>query len=733
MNPIGGLLFLLVVAAVIMLSGYWLSALDLVDTLPERLALAAVAGLASLLLQVGVVNFFLPLSGAGMWLCLLPAAGTLLWTRSRNQLLADGRSAVRSRSGLMVLGLAVVFLTVLLGPALQDWQALFYDGTTNHDSYIWITSGEFLQHHTYLESPVRSATQPWMNMAEDIVGWNPRRGQLGVDPLLALFSSLASTTPLFTCLYLSAALFLPWSAAVYLAITTFFRARLSRAALAALVLFQPIFILFYANSNLPNLLGAIMGATVVLATEQALRAMTRSRRLGWCALLMLGFHGQLAVYPEMIPFILLPCSLLWLRPWFAGRWEVVRTNGSWVAAAFLAGSVVNPAITVRAWRGFLFSFHTARTQDIFGNLFEPLNIAEYVPCFVTLSVPAALSLGYVLGAGLTLMLLSSAATACWRARDRQGALFTLAGSGALLIYTFFTGFKYGGQKSVQFSGVFVSAIMTAALLDAQFDNWRRPGWRRRTAGVCLACIIAFYTAATALNFHQIYEWRQQKILSHDWFALRAISDSTLHEQPVLVEAASFRMPFFHTMWASYFLSSSRIYFARRGGEGGGYLRFGVLDESAIPGGRPAALLVGRRWADSFDANSPRLLAGREYILFSEANRVTNLQGVYPLNGYPEHASTHFSIELTPHSASHLRLTLTPYKNKLWPEATWRIVHRTGSGIETVKEVAGPPPWHIAVALVPRLSQTIECQVVSQADTTQAWPFAISQVTIESSP
>ena len=202
---------------------------------------------------------------------------------------------------------------------------------------------------------------------------------------------------------------------------------------------------------------------------------------------------------------------------------------------------------------------------------------------------------------------------------------------------------------------------------------------------------------------------------------------------MLVEAASFRMPFFHSMWSAYFLSPSRVYFARRGGEGGGYLRLGVLDESAIPGGRPAALLVGRRWAESFDANSPRLLEGREYILFREANRVTALQGVYPLNGYPDHASTRFSLEIIPHSASHLRLILTPYKKTLWPEANWRIVHRIGSGIETVKEVAGPPPWQIDVALVPRLSQTIECQVVGPADTSQAWPFAVSQVTIESSP
>ncbi|HWA26126.1 MAG TPA: hypothetical protein VG734_10720 [Lacunisphaera sp.] len=732
MNPLAGLVFLCGVAALILLSGYWLNALELVESGAERLALGAVAGLATLLLLVDVVNFFLPLSGPGLLPCLLPAAGVLLWPRPRRQLLADFRTSVLSRSGLMVLGLAALFLALLLGPALLDWQLLFYDGTPNHDSYIWITAGEHLQHHTYLDPPTPSKAHPWMNMAEDNMGWNPRRGQLGTETLLALFSSLAATTPLHTCLYFAGALFLPWCAAVYLVVTTFFRSRISRPAIAGLVFLQPIFVFFHANSNLPNLFGAITGAAVVIATEQALRAGTTRHRLGWCALVLLGFHGLLAAYPEMAPFTLLPAGLLWLRPWLARRWQVVRANGSLVAAAFAAGAAIDPAITIRAWRGFTYSFRTARTDDIFSNLFEPLNAAQYVPGFATLSIPAAEHLGWVLGAVLTIMLVAAALAGWARARDRIGVLCMLTGSALLVVYTLLTGFKYGWQKSVQFGGIFVAASLTAPLLEALFEEWRRTDWRRRAAGACLAGIVAFFVAGTLVNFGEIHLWRQQKGLSRDWFALRRLSDSTLREQPVLVEAASFRMPFFHTMWSAYFLSSSRIYFARRGGEGGGYLRLGVHDESFIPGGRPAALLVGRRWSECFDANSPRLLEGREYVLLRDANRVTKLEGVYPTNGYPDHASRHFSIEVTPHSPSRLRLTIAPYKAKLWPQATWRITHRSAAG-ESSHELAGPPPWQIDVALAPGRSQTVECEVVGAADTSQPWPFAVRQVTIESIP
>jgi len=734
MSPPVGLLFLLLVAAVIVLSGYWLNALELADTFAKRLALAAVAGVAVLILVAAGVNFFRPLAGIWLGVCLLPAAATVLVARTRQALFADGRSLVRSRSGQLVLAAGAVFLLLLFAPALRDGQALFYDGTTNHDSFISITAGEYLQQHRYLEPPVLSATQPWMNMAEDNTGWQPRRAQLGVETLLALFSGLVGTTPLHVCLYFAGALFLPWCAAVYLALTTFFREQFSRGVLVAIVLLQPIFVFFHANSNLPNLLGAIVGTAVVVATEQALRAGTWRHRLGWGVLLALGFHGLIAAYPEMIPFVLLPCGLLWLRPWFLRRWEIVRTGGAGVVAAFLAGAAIDPAVTVRAWHGFRYSFATARADVIFANVFESLNLAERVPGIATFSVPTALALGTLGGAALTLLLLATAALGWWRARDRLGALCTLAGSGALLAYTVITGFNYGLQKSVQFGAIFVVAFLTAPLFDALLAHSRGTGWRRIAAGLSLAGVIIFYAAATRTNFQQVQAWSQEKKLSRDWYGLRALSATTLREQPVLVESASFRMPFFHSMWSAYFLSSSRSYFARRGGEGGGYLRLGVGNESAIPGGQPAAVLVGRRWAESFDANSPRLLEGREYVLLREANRVTDLEGMYPTNGYPDNAATRFTVEITPHSASQLRVTLVPYAPKNWPQVTWRIAHRSGpEGAETVTEVSGPPPWQIDVALAPHVTQTIECRIVSPFTSPEPLPFTVRQLSVVSRP
>lgn len=733
MNQLEGISLFLCLNVVLLLSGYWLAARHTAATPPERLAMGVLAGLATLLLLVAGVNFFRPLSGVWAGLCLLPAVGTLAGRHSRQLLLADVRPVYRSLDGRLALGWAALFMLLLLLPVLHDGRILYYDGTSNHDSFIWITSAEYLQHHSYMDQPVQSATQPWLNTAGANVGWNPSWGRMGAEGLLALWSSLAFTAALDAYLYGTAALFLPWVAAVFLTVSTFYRARLSRAALATLFVLQPIFIFFYANSNLPNLVGVIMGAAAVIAVEQALRSETGRLRLAWCVLLLLSLHGLYASYPEMIPFILLPCGLLWLRFWFNRQPRLAWKPALMVAAGVLTSVLINPATSIRAWRGFVTSYQTARADQSWANLFEPLNPAGYLPGLATLSIPAARQLGLLAGAGLSLLIVAACLLGWWRARDRFGFLAALAGSAVLLGYTLVTGFNYGWQKTAQFGGIFIAALVPVALADSLFQELRTPGARRWLSGAALGVVAWFFAAATWLNFQDMYAWGRNKSLSADWQTLRETSRTTLRENPVLVDAASFRMPFFHGMWAAYFLPESRIYFAERGVENGGYLRDEVLNEKQIPEGRPAAVLVGRDWASTFDANSRRLLVGREYALVREANRVVKMQGVYPLNGVPEHASTGVSLEILPHSPARLRLTLAPYLKKNWPAASWRISHRAGAGPENILTVSGAPPWQFEVPLVAHQANLIEFATVPPAGSTEILPFAITVLKIESAP
>jgi hypothetical protein len=732
MPPLEGCLFLLALHAGLVLSGYGLAARQDEATPGERLAVATLAGVVLLLLLVASVNFFMPLSGLGAGLCLIPAIGSLAHARTRTVLWADARHLLGSWTGRLVAILYLVFLVLLLRPALVDGHTLYYDGTSNHDGFLWVSCAEYFQHHNYIDPAVQNATQPWLNTAGHGVGWHPGWGHMGAEGLLALASSLAGTDALNTYLYTTAAFYLPWTAAVFLVAVTFHRRPLSPAALAALVTLQPIFIFFHANSNLTNLVGIIAGATVVIGTEMALRAATARRRAGWCVLLALGLHGVFASYPEMVPFIFLPCGLLWLRPWFTHRRAVARAPAVAVALAFLAGAIINPATSIRAWNGFAQSFRTAREDQIWANLFAPLHAAEYVPGWATLSTSTAMHLGVALGVGLTLVLLVAGLLSWWRARDRFGSAATLAGSFVLLLYTLLTGFNYGYQKTTQFGAIFIAAFVPVALLETHRDLYRAAGRWRWLAGASLASLLAFQVAAVGLNLRDLALWSRDKILSRDWLDLRAASHTSLREAPVVVEAASFRMRFFHGMWSSHFLTDSRLYFAERGGDKGGHLS-STLFESALPPGSRPAVLVGRKWAETFDANSARLLAGREYVLLREANRVLAMEGVYPLDGVPEHFSPHASFAILPHSAARLRITLAPRLARFWPAAAWRVHHQAGNGPGNELTVSGSPPWEFVVPLVANQHNLIEFTTVAPAGNTEILPFAIKLLKIESVP
>jgi hypothetical protein len=732
MRSFEGLLFLFALHAGILLSGYWLAAQWEDATPGERLAVAALAGIACLLLLVAAVNFFLPLSGLGALMCLIPAAGSLAHARTRTVLWIDVRRLLGARTSQMVAVLYLVFLVLLLRPALVDGQTLYYDGTSNHDGFLWVSCGEYFQRHNYIDPAVENPTQPWLNTAGSGVGWHPGWGHMGGEGLLALASSLAFTGALNTYLYTTAALYLPWTAAVFLVAVTFYRRPLSAGALAALVTLQPIFIFFHANSNLTNLAGIITGATVVIGTEMALRAETGRRRAGWCVVLALGLHGLYACYPELTPFILLPCGLLWMRTWAIRPPAAARGPALAVSLAFLAGTVVNPATSIRAWNGFAQSFRTAREDQAWVSHFRELHLAEYVPGWATLSTSAAMHLGVVLGSALTLVLLAGGLLCWWRARDRFGLAVTLSGSLTLLLYTYLTGFTYGYQKTTQFGAIFIAAIVPVALFDTHLDFLKQPGWRRWLAAASLGSILTFQAVAVAQNLREISLWSRDKILSLDWLDLRDASRTSLRDAPVIVEAASFRMRFFHGMWCSHFLADSRIYFAERGGDKGGYLS-STLFESAMPPGPPPAVLVGRNWAETFDANSPRLLSGREFALLREANRVLKMEGVYPLNGVPEHCSPHASFTIVPHSAARLRITLTPRLARNWPTASWDVTCQAGNGPGIQLTASGAPPWQFEVPLAAQLPNAIAFATVAPAGNTEALPFSIQVLKIESVP
>lgn len=734
MNQIEGLLILIALPLSLLCSGYWLAALLGSGTPLERLAFALPCGLAVLLAGVASVNFFHPLSGVWAYACLAPALLTFLLPRSRAGLVSDLVQTAKTvpRPILLAAGL---FFGLLLWPVLLAPSSIFYDGTSNHDSFFWIAGAEHLKRHTYMEMPVISATQPLTNQASALIGWNPAWGRMGTEGLLALASGVIGLSPLKLYLYATASLAIVWFATVYLALRTFVTEKPALLTGIALACLQPIFVFFYGNANLPNLLGALTGAATIIAVERAARvgAASRVEFTAWATLAALSLHGLLCSYPEMGPFVLLPCGLLWLRPWFVRGPRLFWRTGLLLAVVLLAGAALNPATTLRGVRGFLASFAIARVDTNWANLFAPLDLSEYIPALITLSVSGAKELEWWFGGPLSVLILVVFGLIIRRSRDRFGLCASLSGSLVLLIYTLLTGFAYGWQKTAQFSGIYFALIFPVAALDTLWGLRSAAAPNRRLTTAALGALLLFLGFATVMNCRDIYKWSNRKVISADWFALRDQSRTTLREAPVLIEAASFRMAFFHGMWAAYFLTDSRIYYGGRGEESGGYLRSGIINEQNQEIPHPVAVLVGSPWANAFDANSPRILTGREYTLLGKSNRVFKLSGVYPLNGVPDHVSGAAAMEIQPHSDSHLLLELAPRAKAGWPAGEWKLTRHAEGAPDFAGTVTGPSPWRISIPLVAGRRNQIAITLAGHAGSAGDLSFIVRGLRIEDGP
>lgn len=701
MNQLEGLLILTALPLSMLLTGYWLASL-LTDTeAVDRLAFSVAAGLVLLLAAVAAVNFFQPLRGVWAYGCLAPILLTLLLPRSRESLGRDLLSVIRPVPRA-ALGAMALFFVLLLWPVLQAPASLFYDGTSNHDSFFWVAGAEHLKRHSYMEQPLMSATQPLTNTTSALIGWNPPWGRIGGEALLALASSVINVSPLKLYLYATASLALVWFALVWLALRTFVTSTPLRLTGIAIVCVQPVFIFFHGNANLPNLLGTLTGGALIIAVERAIRASADHGPAftAWATLAALSLHGLLCSYPEMVPFALLSCGLLWLRPWLRRPIGAYWRTGLILTAALATGLLLNPATTIRAVQGFLASFKMARADANWANLFNPLEIAEYVPALFTLSISGAKELGWWFGWPLSALMLTLISAAVRRSQDPFGLCAALAGSLALLGYTIVTGFAYGWQKTVQFSGIFVALLFPVAVVELLARHRiTTTGTGRRLTNASLAVVGLFMLYANFMNCRDTYKWSDRKVISADWFDLREQSRGPLMDAPVLVEAGTFRMAFFHGMWAAYFLPESHLYFGARGDESGGYLRAWVRNEQRDPIPTPAAVLVSRLWADTFDTNSPRILAGREFSLLQKSNRMLAMSGVQPLNGPPDYFSDAASFDLLPHSSSHLQLELAPRKNTSAPKGIWKITRQADGQEDYQREITTPPPWRIRVPLV----------------------------------
>jgi hypothetical protein len=731
-----GLALLAGIPVVLLLAGYWIAArLDDISA-AERLAVALLAGLSTLLLVIAIVNYFRPLGGVWAFLCLLPCVFSPADGKVRRRLWRDLADLLVNRRGRM-LGYgaaAVVYLGLLLWPLLSNRDLVFYDGTSNHDSFFWITLADHLKRHTYMEAPVISATRPLTNAAVAIIGLEPAWGRMGAEGLLALTSTIVGAAPLKIYVYATASLYFLWIAGAYLVLKTFVADHLGGVAAAGLFLAQPIFIFFYSNANLPNLIGVLAATLLVVALARLLaRRPPVGEAVAWSGLIMLSTHALLCSYPEMVPFVLLPCGLFWLRGVARRQW----TMGWMAAGAILAGFAVNWVTSVRAIHGFLTSFAAARADAQWGDLFRALSPAEFVPALTTLIVSASTFLNVWLGAPLSLFIVFLLVLMLRRARDPLGLGMALAGSALLLTYTAGTGFVYGWQKTIQFGGIIIGALFPAGGLIVLQQVWREaaPGLRRHAAAAGISVLVLYYGYATYEGAHSTYSWARAKGIQREVFDLRDSGVKELNGGRMLVIAESFRMAFFDGMWAAYCLPHADLIYSARGHEAGGYLRASVL--TYRPGDQPPpdAIYVSRAWADSIDANSDRLIDGKTCAVLRATNHVLGLEGFHPENGVPDGMSPHATLTLRPHTDSWLHLVLAPRPGipLASPVVAVACRHSTGEKPAFQTRLEGAPPWRLAVPLQAAIDNRIEIDVTIATPASGKPPVRIEQLRITNQP
>lgn len=733
MNLLEGLALLAGIPVGLLLAGYWLVARLRSLGPVGRLAAALPAGVAVLLLFVSIVNFFRPLEGAWAYFCLLPCLFTLAEGRYRRGLAGDLHVLWRDRRNQVwvVGGCIIVYLGFLLWPMIRQPDVVFYDGTSNHDSFFWITLAEYLKRHTYMQAPVRSAFRPLTDAARAITGLLPVWGRMGSEGLLAVTSSVVGAAPLKIYVYGTISLYFAWLAGVFLVLKTFVADRLDSVTLAAAVLFQPVFIFFQSNSNLPNLIGILVGTLLIVAVARLLaRATPAEETLPWMVLTVFGMHALLCSYPEMVPFVLFPVGLLWLRGLARRQWRAVVA----VELAVAAGFVVNWVTTVRAVHGFIQSFISARADAHWGDLFHDVTRTEMPSALTTLVPTASIVLGSAIGAGLVILLAVAFVVLLTKARDRLGLCMALGGSLLLLAYTIDTHFIYGWQKTVEFGGIVIAAVFPAGCIAALRLWWpaARTTWRSRGAAATAGLLVLFYGFATWEGAYQTYYWAKHKQILSEVFDLRDSSLPALNGGRVLVISESFLMSFFHSMWSTYCLPRANLVFSGTDPkDAGGYLRPDVRLYQVGDKPPPTAVYESRAWADSFDANSARLLEGESFAVLRQTNYVLHDQGLFPDTGPPRYMALSVDTTLLPHSKSWLHLDVTLRDIDLATPTAIDVSNELPGTGKTIykKSSRSAPPWRIDIPLRAGVANRIRIALKPDKPLILGYPLLIKSIKV----
>ncbi len=696
-----------------------------------RLALASQVGLAWVVFGAALLGAWFPLRGWPSWLIWSPGFIVWLLPTARRVIIEDTKHIVRHRcfaAGL--IGLGVVWLALTLPFAIQPDLA-FFEGASNHDNFFWIMGAEHLQRNPYLAWFEASAAFPVFNSAQAIIGLSPAWGRMGAEGLLAVVGGALGLSTIRIFNFAVVALSVPWLLTVFATGRILCQRCLSPRLTVLAAICQPVFIFFIANGNLPNLVGALFGGGLWLATILVLESETKLNwGLGIGIVLLV--HGLLATYPEVVPFALLPAACLCLWRLIAGT-TLTRRNTLLIGLAVAIAAVINPYTAQRAWYGFWISFSTARDDVAWANLMNPLIYTEYIPGLITLSIPAVERYGTIFGALTSLAIIT---TVVQSLRQRSGSValpFSIVSFVLLLAYTIVTSFSYGWQKSVQFSGIQIAALTSVIAADrfSTFRQKRSRGWWWNSA--CFALTAAVLLHGVVASAWDSLDWSFRKGLTEKQLAVRDKLAAQWPGQEIFVDGATFSAPFFQSMWSSRVLQKNPIVFSSRDTAPGGYLRDTVNQVDPATTAYPPLLYAATPWLEAFDPSAKVELGDRMARIVRPQTLVSAFTGVYPDYGIPQFTEDSFAFNVRPRRDGWFEFSLKPTKQV--SEAT-RLVAITSAGGKESKTIVRPSSSGDFAARLPlrggqlnTIHVTATDPPVGPDDGEVFFPFFVSQMRI----
>jgi len=170
-----------------------------------------------------------------------------------------------------------------------------------------------------------------------------------------------------------------WGAGVSQLASAFGSRRLPHWVPAVTLPLQPAFVFYYTNGNLPNLLGAILGAGAVTLFVALLRDQIAPlwRR---CAVAAMMLSGILTTYPELLPFLVLSLCLI---PWLDGERIPLSRSILFAGGAFILAALWNPISTVRGV-GTVWIKATADIAGGPGSVLRDLEAYQWIPSLLTI-------------------------------------------------------------------------------------------------------------------------------------------------------------------------------------------------------------------------------------------------------------------------------------------------------------------------------------------------------------